>query len=225
MSKEIQYFRFTPQEWQNGDISLCDYDLKGLFIDICSFYWVRDCSITLAMLKQKFSNATKKIEKLVELGILRFDDEKSEYISINFLNEQLDVLSLLRMKRQSAGSLGGRQKSSNATILLQQNCSYKDKDNDKDNILIPNSVFSISDKKEKFKTEVDEYSEIYGADILVQFFDYWSELNKVGTKMRYELEKTWDLELRLKRWSSNNFNKNNKNGTNNNNEKPVKINW
>jgi hypothetical protein len=135
MSKELPYFRFTPQEWQNGDISLCDYDLKGLFIDICSFYWIRDCSITLAMLQQKFSNATAKLEKLLELGVLRLD-EKNEYININFLNDQLDVLSSLRMKRQSAGSLGGRQKSSNATILLQQNCSYKDKDKDKykDNI-------------------------------------------------------------------------------------------
>ncbi len=25
-------------------------------------------------------------------------------------------------------------------------------------------------------------------------------------KMKWEVEKTWDLDLRLKRWSSNNFN-------------------
>ena len=34
------------------------------------------------------------------------------------------------------------------------------------------------------------------------FFDYWSELNKSETKMRYELEKTWELSKRLATWAS-----------------------
>ncbi|WP_444351139.1 hypothetical protein [Phocaeicola plebeius] len=34
------------------------------------------------------------------------------------------------------------------------------------------------------------------------FFDYWSELNKSETKMRYELEKTWELPRRLATWAS-----------------------
>lgn len=34
------------------------------------------------------------------------------------------------------------------------------------------------------------------------FFDYWSELNKSGTKMRYELEKTWELPKRLVTWAN-----------------------
>lgn len=39
-----------------------------------------------------------------------------------------------------------------------------------------------------------------------KFIDYWTEPNKSGTKMRFELEKTWDPTRRLKRWMSNNFN-------------------
>jgi hypothetical protein len=35
--------------------------------------------------------------------------------------------------------------------------------------------------------------------------DYWSEPNKSNTKFRYELEKTWDTERRLKTWNQNNF--------------------
>ena len=34
------------------------------------------------------------------------------------------------------------------------------------------------------------------------FFDYWSELNKSETKMRYELEKTWELPKRLVTWAN-----------------------
>ncbi|MDR3266234.1 MAG: hypothetical protein LBT24_01510, partial [Tannerella sp.] len=32
---------------------------------------------------------------------------------------------------------------------------------------------------------------------------YWTEPNKSHSKMRFEMEKTWDLGRRLKRWSEN----------------------
>jgi len=45
-----------------------------------------------------------------------------------------------------------------------------------------------------------------------KFFEYWSEPNKSNTKMRFELEKTWDLNRRIKRWTSSSFNKSEKLG-------------
>lgn len=53
MSKELPYFRFTSAEWLNDDISLESYELKGLFIDICAYYWSQDCILTLAKLEKK----------------------------------------------------------------------------------------------------------------------------------------------------------------------------
>ena len=35
------------------------------------------------------------------------------------------------------------------------------------------------------------------------FFEYWSELNKPGTKMRCEMQKTWEVNLRLATWAKN----------------------
>jgi hypothetical protein len=57
------------------------------------------------------------------------------------------------------------------------------------------------------------------------FCDYWTEPNKSGTKMRYEMERTWDLSRRIKRWASNKINQHNNNdgnnqGHNDNNESP-----
>ena len=40
MSKELPFFRFTVSEWLNDDISLESYVLKGIFIDVCAFYWI-----------------------------------------------------------------------------------------------------------------------------------------------------------------------------------------
>jgi hypothetical protein len=44
--------------------------------------------------------------------------------------------------------------------------------------------------------------EIYGKEMIRKFYDYWTEPNKSHTKMRWELEKTWDVKRRLITWSS-----------------------
>ena len=128
MAKELPYFRFTVSEWLNGDISMASYEEKGLFIDICSWYWFKDCNVTQAMLKQRYSNATA-LKKLYELDVIMLDSEK---VTIEFLDEQFSLLSTKRKLRQKAGRKGGKQRSSNAKAMLKQSSSYKDKDKDKD---------------------------------------------------------------------------------------------
>tara|TARA_R100001244_G_scaffold78349_1_gene61871 strand:+ start:297 stop:932 length:636 start_codon:yes stop_codon:yes gene_type:complete len=125
MANELPYFRFTVQAWQNGDISLESYEMKGFFIDVCGYYWIKDCSITLAMLQKKFSNDTMILE-LIELGIIKHEN-KHDKINIDYLNKQYDMLSEKRKRRQAAGSKGG-----NAKAKVKQKASYKDKDKDKD---------------------------------------------------------------------------------------------
>lgn len=132
MAKELPYFRFTSQEWQNGNISLESYELKGLFIDICAYYWVQNCSITLAMLDKRFRDAKELLKQLIELEIIKVNKD-NQNIEILFLNEQFDMLYEARKRRQRAGSKGGKQRSSNAKAKPKQSSSYKDKDKDKDN--------------------------------------------------------------------------------------------
>lgn len=52
-----------------------------------------------------------------------------------------------------------------------------------------------------FRREIDKYT--FPEVIKKEFFDYWTEPNKSGTKMRFELEKTWHLGRRLARWVNN----------------------
>lgn len=60
---------------------------------------------------------------------------------------------------------------------------------------------SIEEREANFKLQV--YRMIaFPADVLEEFWLYWSEPNKSNTKLRYELEKTWDLNRRLKRWQN-----------------------
>lgn len=46
------------------------------------------------------------------------------------------------------------------------------------------------------------FVETYGREMIRQFYDYWTEPNKSRTKMRYELERTWDTKRRLNTWAS-----------------------
>ena len=80
------------------------------------------------------------------------------------------------------------------------------------NASISNSISSskskskIKDRIHEFKNSVYSHKDFDKED-LENFFLYWSELNKSGSKMRFELERTWSLTLRLKRWVNNGFNK------------------
>ena len=55
----------------------------------------------------------------------------------------------------------------------------------------------------KFLIEVSAFKELYSVEMLEDFVDYWTEPNKSKTKLRYELQKTFDIARRLKTWSKN----------------------
>ena len=57
-------------------------------------------------------------------------------------------------------------------------------------------------RKESFYQSLVPYVGQYPKEMIRAFFNYWSELNKSETKMRYELEKTWELPRRLATWAS-----------------------
>lgn len=71
---------------------------------------------------------------------------------------------------------------------------------------------SIEERKNKFQLELSKFIPQYGKPMILAFYEYWSETNSNGKKMRFEKEKTWELSKRLKRWSDNN----NKYGNRNN---------
>ena len=59
----------------------------------------------------------------------------------------------------------------------------------------------------KFGSEVSDISAEIQMDISEanKFIDYWTEPNKSGTRMRFEMQTTWDTNRRLLRWQKNNL--------------------
>ena len=60
---------------------------------------------------------------------------------------------------------------------------------------------TISNRRDKFVFEVLTFD--YEESILNGFIDYWTEPNKSKSKMKFELEKTWETKRRLKTWAAN----------------------
>ena len=75
----------------------------------------------------------------------------------------------------------------------------------KNKVITINNNISI---KEKFISEVDSFKAYYTKEIKEDFKEYWLEQSKSG-KYRFQLQKTFDISLRLKRWEKNSkkFNK------------------
>ncbi|MBC7749571.1 MAG: DUF4373 domain-containing protein [Methylotenera sp.] len=64
----------------------------------------------------------------------------------------------------------------------------------------------IDSRKLKFSLTLKPFLETYGSDFLNNFYKYWTEPNISKTKFRRELEKTWDVGLRLETWAKNDKN-------------------
>ena len=67
----------------------------------------------------------------------------------------------------------------------------------------PKKKRNLTNVTNKFLMEVSAFKELYSVEMLEAFIDYWTEPNKSKTKLRYELQKTFDIARRLKTWSKN----------------------
>jgi len=73
----------------------------------------------------------------------------------------------------------------------------------------PSTSKTLKERQIDFGVELKTYVDKYGNTMCKEFFDWWTESNANGKKMRFEMEKVFDLKRRLATWKSRqkNFNK------------------
>lgn len=106
MAKELPYFKFEPAEYLTKDISFCSLSAQGLFINICSYYWQRNCKLTKPQLLKRL-NYPNELEELISEGAL---DLVENIIIIKFLDSQLFEVEGKSKTNSTNGSKGGRPK-------------------------------------------------------------------------------------------------------------------
>jgi len=104
MAKELPYFKFEPAEYLTKDISFCSLSAQGLFINICSYYWQRNCKLTKQQLLKRL-NYPNELEELILEGAIDLIDN---IIIIKFLDSQLFEVEGKSKTNSTNGSKGGR---------------------------------------------------------------------------------------------------------------------
>lgn len=169
MAKELPYFKFYIGDWNNGDITLETYEIQGLFVNICAYYWSKDCDLSMVNLHKKFRNDKAGITQLIESDIIKVDQEN---VSISFLNEQFESKEVQKITNRINGLKGGRPKKEeteekpNGLIFANRNESEsitETKANDNPNI--------TNIKESKVKKSIAVFSPPTCADVC----DYFKE--------------------------------------------------
>ena len=65
----------------------------------------------------------------------------------------------------------------------------------------PREVESLSVRQIRFLEECKKHEDTYGEYMINKFYSYWSEPNRSQTKMKWEMERTWDIMRRLQTWA------------------------
>ena len=132
-------------------------------------------------------NPYKGIPKDVDRGI---DNNKE-------INELNIALGELRAELRAVVEKMGQAKGDNKKKDKEDN-TKESPNGDKKNA----AKAATLSRKESFYQSLVPFVGKYQKEMIRSFFDYWSELNKSETKMRYELEKTWELPKRLATWAN-----------------------
>lgn len=155
---------------------------KGLLSMLLSFSDNWDLSINglYSILKEGKSSIRTTINELIKFGYVertRVKDKKGVFVGINYI-----VFESPKLNSPKLGNLnmGNRTQLNNNIINKKLN-----KDNN----------------KIQFYNEVMTYN-TYSENMLIEFYEYWSEPNKKG-KMKKDMQKTWSTLRRLKTWAKN----------------------
>lgn len=70
-------------------------------------------------------------------------------------------------------------------------------------VVEPQNKKTMQERKQIFCSKCMEYQEKYGISMIQEFFNFWSEANENGKKMRFEMQKTFAIPNRLATWSRN----------------------
>ena len=141
MSKELPYFKFMCDEWLTGDITLEDFDAQGLFISVCAYYWKKDCSITMAKLRRRYSCAIATAwQVLLDSNCLKVGE--NDEISISFLDEQWKERADDRASKSEAGKKGADKRwQSYSTPIKVPMAKHGNKDKEKERDKDTNVLF------------------------------------------------------------------------------------
>lgn len=110
------------------------------------------------------------------------------------------LISILNWKEYQESEQPFEQQVNNDRTTSEHTPRIKELKNEKNSLVA--AISSTAEREKLFYNSLIPFVERHGKDRLKSFYNYWTEKNKSGTKMRFELEKTWELSKRLTTWEN-----------------------
>ena len=204
MSKDAYYFSHDSNARNDQRLMMVrmKYGMEGYGIYFGIIEILREQS-NYYLYKNEFTTIAYDLrvdEAIIEDIILNyglFVIDGVEYPSETFhsksLSRRMEKLDLIKQKRAEAGRKGGKSKPIAKQVL---NKDSKEKDS---------KGKDINERYDLFEDDCRNYQSLFGEDTINDIMTYWTEPNKSNTKMKFEMQTTWDTKRRLKRWEKNNF--------------------
>lgn len=70
-------------------------------------------------------------------------------------------------------------------------------------VVPPAKKLTLDERKAEFYQKLIPYVADYGKEMVRAFYSYWTEANENGKKMRWEMERTFEIKRRFVTWSGN----------------------
>lgn len=146
---------------------------------------------------------SKALNEIVEFGFIEMiETSKNQYSS--------NIIAIVKNTKAPTKALDKAlqkhsTKQSQSTVSIDKQVTSNNK--------------TIKQREEDFKKSLHPYLNKYGKELLNNFYLYWTEKKPKGKKMRFEMEKVFDVKRRLLTWSK----RDSKFGNNNNSEEPLSF--
>ena len=161
---------YAPARWRGMDI------LEGEHITSTA-----KLSKELNMSEFKVRESLSKLEKT---GFLK-KTTTNKFTKLKLLQYGADLNNTdVKLKQNAVQTTSKVQPNQNQTTI---------KKNNKENI-------EVEERKEVFKNKILNFSKNFSKQHLDGFYEYWNIENKQTGRLRFEEEKSWNLESKLKSW-------------------------
>jgi ATP-dependent Lon protease len=178
------------------------YSMLIEYLTDSDYFECKISDVSIEIIAGDFDIETAKLNEILsycyQLDLLQFDTDNS-ILSCKSLDKRLEPL------------LTKRKRDRNVVIVSENTQSKvkKSKVKESKEYITATKVATLEDRKTEFRNKIAEYVQVYPKEMLRSFFDYWTECNDNGKKMRFEMQKVFELKKRLSKWASNDKTKSN----------------
>ena len=199
---------YKDENWRNIEVK------RGQLISSIE-HLAAGCGLTTKQTRRAISNlistgeiVTKGTNKFTIITICNYDNYQAEKVEAGQTKVQTKGQSKVQSKGTQIKNIRIKENNNtNDSIIYSREKEILTADESATKTI---ELKSIEERAKDFMQLVaDSGLEKYGAEMCRDFFDYWTEHNPNGKKMRFEMQKIFDVKKRLATWNKNNFKKQN----------------